>query len=242
MLISPVPLSPDLYDPHSGLVAIAFITGEPDNAFCRLERGELTLSQVPLPRLVSISLPLISAVIKRRVNSSLILNSSLVLSSAGEGGTECGQVRGHYLSSWLLSPRPVPEDQSWRQTCARHVQSSQPAQRGRQVDINCFGPPSLPISLPLYLLLSHNTIIIHSLFHLSKASRHVQLLTTGLTMPVTRLTRWIGFSASTLMLYCSPVNSVFANLTPGYTTWPARDLEYSQQRYRLQWVLCVSAV
>lgn len=29
-----------------GAVAYAFIHGVPDNAFCRMERGELTLSQV----------------------------------------------------------------------------------------------------------------------------------------------------------------------------------------------------
>ena len=30
----------------SGALALVFITGEPNNAFCRMERGELTLSQV----------------------------------------------------------------------------------------------------------------------------------------------------------------------------------------------------
>ena len=31
---------------HRGAIAIGFVSGAPDNAFCRLERGELTLSQV----------------------------------------------------------------------------------------------------------------------------------------------------------------------------------------------------
>ena len=30
----------------SGALALVFVTGEPDNAFCKMERGELTLSQV----------------------------------------------------------------------------------------------------------------------------------------------------------------------------------------------------